>query len=233
MLGVGAYSVPEAARLIGARSATLRRWVLGYQYRDESGVIRAQSPLWPLQYEIDEAPVLGFRDLIEARVVSALRGAGLGLQTVRLCLEEAGRIVGDDHPFSTRKFRTDGKRIFLEITRDAEEPELIDLKARQQVFHRIVAPSFRDLDFDEDAAIRWWPLPNSKNIVIDPQRAFGQPIVAETGISTARIAEAFEAEGRSVTRLAKLYEISTQAVRDALAFEARLGGQGPAAAKAA
>lgn len=232
MLGIGAYAVPEAARLIGASSASVRRWVLGYQ-RKTADTVTAYPPVWPLQHEVDEAPVLGFRDLIESRFVNALRKAGISMQTVRVCLDEAAHITNDDHPFSSSKFHTDGKRIFLEITRDSEEPELIDLKSRQQVFHRVVAPSFRDLEFDDEAAIRWWPLKNSKRVVIDPQRAFGQPILAETGVSTARVAEAFEAEGRSMQRVAKLYEVPPEAVRDALAFEERLRGPEPAAAKAA
>lgn len=224
MLGVGAYTIPEAARLIGARPAALRRWVQGYAYSVD-GETRAQPPLWPLQYETgDDKPILGFRDLIEARIVRGLRAQGIGLPTVRLCLDRAREMVGDDHPFSSARFRTDGRKIFLEMTRDTGEPELIDLKSRQQLFHRIVAPSFADLDFDEEAAVRWWPLKSRRSVVLDPQRAFGQPIVAQTGIATARLAEAYEAEGRSLARVARLYELPQGAIKDALAFEARLAG---------
>lgn len=229
MLGVGAYSVSEAARLIGAQPALLRRWVLGYQHGDG----RAHPPLWTLQYDIDEAPILGFRDLIEARVVNSLRKAGVSLQAVRCCIRNAHEIIGDSHIFSSARFRTDGRTIWLESTEDLEEPELIDLSSRQQVFHNVVAPSFRDLEFDDEAAVRWWPLADRKSVVIDPQRGFGQPINAETGIPTARIAEAFESEGRSVARIAKLYEIPPKAIRDALAFEERLARQSLAVPKAA
>ena len=61
-----------------------------------------------------------------------------------------------------------------------------------------------------------------KTIVADPERAFGQPIIAETGITTARVAQAVEAEG-SVAKVAQLYEIKPRLIRDALAYESQLG----------
>src|SRR3546814_3069326 len=90
-------------------------------------------------------------------------------------MNRAREIVGQDHPFSTSQFKTDGKSIFLEITRDLDEPELIDLKHKQGVFRRVVAPSLADLDFGPDGAERWWLLHGKKTIVADPERSFGQP----------------------------------------------------------
>lgn len=224
---VGAYSVTEAARLIGTPPAMLRRWVVGY------GNYRKLPPLWTLQHDIEDTPFLGFRDLIEARMVSSLRQAGISLQAIRYCMQNAHEIIGDSHVFSSARFRTDGKTIWLESTKGIHEPELIDLKSRQHVFHSAVAPSFRDLEFDDEAAIRWWPLPGKTSIVIDPLRNFGQPSIAETGIPTARIAEAFESEGRSLARIAKLYEVSREAARDALKFEEQLAQQSQTVPKAA
>jgi hypothetical protein len=113
--------------------------------------------------------VRGFRDL------------HIGLPTIRACLDFAREVVEDDHPFSTRRFRSDGRRLFLE----SGDGRLIDLKVRQHVFKRIVEPSFVDLDFDAETASRWWLLPRKRTIVLDPARSFGQPIVAEHGIPTA------------------------------------------------
>ena len=39
---------------------------------------------------------------------------GLKLPIMRSCLDTARDLVGDDHPFSTRRFKTDGERIYLE-----------------------------------------------------------------------------------------------------------------------
>lgn len=212
--GIGAYSLAEAGRLLGVSPTTIRRWLFGYSY-EHHGPRTQQKPLWLPQYGLDQdEPLLGFRDLLEARIVRGLRELHIGLPTIRACLDFAREVVEDDHPFSTRRFKTDGRRLFLE----SHSGRMIDLKVRQHVFRRIVEPSFVDLDFDADAASRWWLLPKRRTIVLDPARSFGQPIVADSGVPTLRLAQALEAEG-SVDRVARLYELKLPLVRDALTFE--------------
>lgn len=221
--GIGAYTLTEAGRLLGVSPGTLKRWLFGYSYQ-HSGSHTTQQPLWQAEYSSDrEDQLLGFRDLIEARVVRGLRSLGIGLPTIRRCLSLASDIVDDSHPFSTRKFKTNGRHIFLEIADKAvsedRDPALINLRSRQRVFKTIVEPSFVDLSFDADVASRWWLLPNKKTVVLDPARSFGQPIVAEGGVPTARLAQAVAAEG-SIERVAQLFELTVVSVRDALRFEA-------------
>lgn len=217
--GIGIYTAPEAARMIGMQPGTLRRWLLGYEHHT-----KYEKPLWEPQYDAkgDAGVLLGFRDLVEARIVNALRAKKIGLPTIRICMQRAREIVGQDRPFSTQQFKTDGKTIFLEITRDLDEPELIDLRRKQGVFNRVVAPSLADLDFGPDGAERWWLLHGKRTIVADPDRAFGQPIVADYGITTARVVQAVKAEG-SVAAVAKIYEINPKLIRDAITYEQQLG----------
>lgn len=213
--GIGAYSLPEAGRLLAIPPSTIRHWLFGYHYAHH-GPVTQQAPLWRPQYGIDqEEPLLGFRDLLEARIVRGLRDAGLGLPTIRECLRRARDLVEDEHPFSTRRFNTDGKSLFVEIG-----GTVLDLKTRQHVFKRVIAPSFIDLEYDLDAASRWWLNPSKKTLVIDPERSFGQPIVDKTGVSTSRLVQVVEAEG-SVELAARLFELDVAIVRDALAFEQR------------
>jgi uncharacterized protein (DUF433 family) len=233
VLGRGVYDASEALRLVNFRRPdeqprrsvsrqTIGRWLRGYDYR--VGKVRHHSePLWQPDYPsaVGDVTELSFRDLIELRFVKAFRDLGLSLQTIRECFARAVEAVQDDRPFSTRRFRTDGRTIFLEITSDLREGELLDLKRRQQAFHRIVAPSLRDLEFDAGVVARWFPLGARKNVVIDPARAFGRPIIPESGTATEALQQAVEAEG-SVERVARLYEVPLAAVRDALAFQQRL-----------
>ena len=217
--GIGAYTALEASRMVGMSQATLRRWLLGYQHDSKD-----EPALWQPQYEPDDDGVLlGFRDLVEARIVNALRDRRIGLTTIRKCIELARAIVGDERPFSTQHFRTDGKTIFLEITKNIDEPDFIDLRKSQGVFKRVVEPSLQDLDFGPSGAERWW-LNGKKTVVADPARSFGQPILADHGISTARIVEVVAGEG-SVEQAAKVYEIKPRLIRDALAYEASLGAR--------
>src|SRR3546814_21018758 len=96
--------------------------------------------------------LLGFRDLVEARIVHALRKSRIGLPTIRLCIDRAKEMLGEDHPFSTKAFKSDGKRIFLEITTGVDETRLIDLKERQHVFRPFVLPYLQGLKFGVDLA---------------------------------------------------------------------------------
>lgn len=216
--GIGAYSVPEAAKLLRMQGITLRRWLYGYDYDHGDGVV-AQPALWQPQYDPEQdGQLLGFRDLIEARIVNALRKRRIGLPTIRVCINRAKEILGDSHPFSTNAFKTDGRKIFLEITQDVDEPHLIDLKDRQHVFREVILPSLAGLEFGPSGAERWWLVPSRKTLVADPERSFGQPIIADIGLLTSRAVQEVRAEG-SVERVARLYDVPARAIRDALAFE--------------
>jgi uncharacterized protein (DUF433 family) len=234
VLGRGVYSGTEALRLINFRRQpavshrpisrqTVTRWLRGYDFEDSSGLRHHSDPLWRPDYANDDDVIeVSFRDLIELRFVRAFRDAGLGLQTIRACFKRAVEEVHDERPFSTQRFRTDGKTIFLEITHDVREGELIDLRRRQSVFHRLVAPSLRDLEFDAEVVARWFPLGISrKSIVVDPARAFGRPIVTDGSVPAEIISDAVQIEG-SPEKVAKLYDVPLPAVRDAVAFQRSL-----------
>lgn len=219
--GTGSYTAVEAARLLGTSALNIRRWMSGYSYT-RSGVQHEIPPLWTSELAmIDDHLELGFRDLIELRFVKAFKDAGVGLLAIRNCLDHARECVQDDHPFSTRRFRTDGRTIFLESTRDSREPTLIDLKSRQYVFKQVFERSFKDLDIERNAVARWRPFNGKASIIIDPARSFGQPIASSYGVPTIVLDDAVKAEG-SIERAAKLYEVSASVIRDAVQFEASL-----------
>jgi uncharacterized protein (DUF433 family) len=153
--------------------------------------------------------------------VKAFVDAGVGILAIRNCLEYARECAKDERPFSTRRFQTDGKTIFLESIERSGETKLLDLKKHQYVFKQIIERTFKDLDIEDDAVARWRPFNGKKSIVIDPNRSFGQPIAAKTGIPTVALAEAVTAEG-SVERVARLYEVTLAVVRDAMKFEQSL-----------
>jgi DNA-binding transcriptional MerR regulator len=229
-LGRGAYGATEGLRLLNfSRSNapvrhvsrnTVARWLRGYDFgTDGEG---HSEPLWHPDYSNEDNLIeFSFRDLIELRFVKAFRDIGLALPTIRECYQRAAEEVHDERPFSTRKFRTDGKTIFLEITEGIQEAKLVDLRRRQNVFRTIVEPSLKDLEFDASAVARWFPLGIArKSIIIDPTRAFGRPIAA-SGVPTEVLSRAVTVEG-SVAKVGRLYNVSTAEVKDAVAFEKRL-----------
>lgn len=219
-LGIGFYSLNDAARLLGIPRRNIRRWLSGYAF-ELNGQRREMPPLWTLELpEIDGRIELGFRDLIELRFVRAFLEVGLDLHTIRNCLDYAREYVDSERPFSTRRFKTDGRTIFLESL-ERSEGNLLDLKKHQYAFKNVVERSFRDLDIEDDAVARWRPYHGRATIVVDPARAFGQPIAAKSGVPTVALADAVKAEG-SIARVAKLFEVAVAVVRDAVAFEGEL-----------
>jgi uncharacterized protein (DUF433 family) len=216
--------VGEASRLTGIAPPRLRRWLRGYTYRAGDGGVATSMPVWQRQLpDIDGALGLGFLDLIEARFVDAFRKADVPWPVIRRCAEQARDLIGSDHPFSSRRFRTDGRTIFAEVADQTGEKQLLDLARSQFAFARVIGPSlYAGIEFsEEDMPARWWPLGEDAPVVIDPARAFGQPIVSDAGIPTVTLADAVTAEG-SIAKVARLYQVEPRSVRAALRFERRL-----------
>jgi uncharacterized protein (DUF433 family) len=230
-LGRGAYSAVESLRLLNFNKPglpparrisrnTIARWLRGYTHGTNSS--HHSAPLWKPDYQNDGDQIeLSFRDLIELRFVKTFRDLGVGLTTIRDCYRRAVDEIRDDRPFSTQRFRTDGKTVFLEITEKDHEGRMIDLKKRQQVFRTIIEPSLRDLEFEASTVARWYPLGvRHRSVLVDPTRSFGRPIVRR-GVPTEILAEAVKLEG-SVNAVALLYEVPKAEIRSALEFEQRL-----------
>lgn len=219
-LGFGFYTLADAARLLHIPARNIRRWLAEYTYARD-GQYHQMPALWvPDLPRVDDHIELSFRDLIELRFVSAFVGAGVGLLAIRNCLDYAREVVGNDRPFSTSKFRTDGRTIFLESA-GGDEAKLLDLKRHQFTFKTIVERTFKDLDLENDEVARWRPFHGRASIILDPERAFGQPIAAKSGVPTVALAESVYAEG-SVERTAVIYDVPISVVRDAVRFEQEL-----------
>ena len=219
-LGIGLYTAAEASRLLHLPVAKVRRWLGGYR-----GAERDYAPLWTPQLpKLDDQLGLGFLDLMQLRVVArVVDETDISLQKLRLALALAQDLVQHAHPFTTARFRTDGRSLFVEIGRETDTPQLYDVLGRQYGFHRIIEPSFKDVDLDLEIT-RWWPLGKQRSVVLDPQRSFGGPIASSSGISTATLALAAERHG-SPRAAARWYPPATEReVRDAIAFERRLAG---------
>lgn len=222
-LGRGIYPVPEAARLSPVPAQRIRRWLGGYGYRVRSKR-RVSRPAIAADFRGPAgARTLSFLDLIELRFVDAFRSAGVGWAAIRMASDHARDLLHHEHPFATRRFHTDGGTILLEVARSSGEPELLELVARQFAFRKVLAPYlYRDIELGpKEVVARWWPMDRRHQVLIDPDRAFGHPIVDREGVPTATLAAAFRVEG-SIERVAGTFEAGEAAVRDAVDFERQI-----------
>jgi uncharacterized protein (DUF433 family) len=224
LLNTGIYSLPQAARLIGAETRAVRRWMMGHRWKYRGGEHRTTSPLWTTQLagsDFDQ-PAIGFRDLMELRFVRAFIEAGVSLHVVKATIEVARERWGVDYPLTTLRFRTDGKVIFESAVNEVGEEVLTDIRRKQIVFTHIIKPSlYAGIEYDGDVAKLWQPQ-DAKGVALDPSRRFGAPIIIGTGIPTDTLFDAYVAEGRDRKATARMFEINPRQVDAAVRFEERL-----------
>jgi uncharacterized protein (DUF433 family) len=215
LTGIGLYTLQEAERLTGADAREVSRWLFGYSFKDG-----ASAPLWTTQLaELDEK-VIGFRDLLELRIVKAFRNHDVSLRVIRTAIDNAKAIFGTEYPFTANRFLTDGKTVFYEALKEQGEIELTDLVRRQLVFEHIVRPElYAGIEFTADGqARRWFPVKRSDAVVLDPEIAFGKPVLAEYGVRTDLVVETYRVE-KSKKMAASLYGIPISAVDAAIRYE--------------
>ena len=232
-VGHGIYPLRVAAQLAQLDARTARRWAEGYSYVHE-GERRASPGLMPLALsrKAGEQDVT-FAELLTLRLVKAFRSVKLGLPTIRRVAERAAADYGLAMPFASRRFRTDGRKVFIELQHKAgnddehsvptRDRELIEVLTRQHNFADVVEPSlFVNVDWDGDFAARWWPMGKASTVVLDPTVRFGAPRIDGTGVPTSAVAAAVRAEGGSGAAMAAVadwYGIPLKGVQDAMRFE--------------
>lgn len=225
LIGHGVYSIREAYRLTRVPPKRIRRWTQGYSfaYRGETrwseGIVAAHSKA------VDGSPILTFADLLEVRFLEAFRNHGVSWRAIRIASERAQQMMEHEHPFSTKKFRTDGRTIMAAFVGETDDPILIDLVQNQYEFNTIITPLlYAGIEFGpDDEPDRWHPVAASSRIVIDPARSFGNPIVKKEGVPTRVLADSAIAED-SIELAAAYYRVDPISVAEAVEFEASLPG---------
>lgn len=213
---LGLYTVPMAARLIGADKAKVRSWVDGYSQSNASPIIHRQIP------RIGGKTALGFLDLIEARFIRHFN-MWFSPQTIRRVSDKLRDRYDVEHPFAmNNRFRTDGRSIFMESTDDEEERRVLNLMNDNFVMEPVINRSlFDSIFYVEDVARAWRPLDATPRVVINPRIAFGRPVVDKIWVPTETLANAAFVEG-GVEEAAEEYDVEVEDVAQAVRFERSL-----------
>jgi len=217
LTGIGLYTLAEAERLTGAARREIHRWLFGYRYRD-----RFSPPLWQTELSSHQeiGRYLSFRDLLELRIVKAFVQYKVPLTVIRSAIRNAEQIFSTRYPFTTHRFLTDGRSVFYEALHEHGDVELTDLVRRQIVFEHIIRPElYAGIEFSKSGeATKWFPVKQSKRIVLDPNVSFGKPVIAKAGIKTEVLAASYAAE-KNKKVVAALYGVSVPDVEAALRYE--------------
>jgi uncharacterized protein (DUF433 family) len=215
MLDKGIYSSSEAALLIHGNSRNVDRWI---RWKPDSGIVQPD-------YQTSDQHVLSFLALIEVMAINELRNLGLSLQYIRKAHDKACELFQMDHPFALNSIYTDKRGLWIDIfDEDKDDPNLLQIITSQIEITPITKPFLTKFDLTvefnkEGLSVRWWPLSRDRQIVVDPCRAFGQPIIYKEGVPTYTIAASVSAEKGNIEKVAWWYEIDTNAVNDAWKFE--------------
>jgi uncharacterized protein (DUF433 family) len=214
-----AYTVAEAARYLKVAPATLRSWVAGRPYPKASGTGHSSALIKPAR---TPPPTLSFWNLIEAHVLRSLRTEhGVSMDHLRKAINYAQKALRIDRLLLRPELRTEAGSVLLE-----RYGQLIDLSASGQLaMRRLFAEHLARVEWDEwKFPVRLYPFPSNavphsdRPISIDAKIAFGRPIIANRGVSTAAIAERIDA-GESVDDVAEDYDLTVPEIEEAVLYE--------------
>jgi uncharacterized protein (DUF433 family) len=209
------YGTSEAAGLLGLRPDRTRAWLDGYSRRDVRypPVIRAEPT---------GDDIVTWGEFVELGYLREYRHKGVPLQRLRPVIDELRREFGTPYPLATARPYVYGKDLVLELQERNDIPRSIAIviSSGQTIALADEAKRFfKKVEFeppDEGDVRRLRPAGPASPVVIDPLVRFGRPSVQ--GVSTERLWELHDA-GESVDEIADGYDMSTDVVRAAVAYE--------------
>lgn len=210
------YGMSQAARLLGLRTDGLRRWIDGYSSggKDYAPVIRENRT---------GVDVVTWGEFIEAGYLREYRAKQVTLQYLRPVIGLMRERFNVQYPLATLQPYTSGKELALEVQKVVGlDPDLNIVIMGRDGSLRLAdhAASFLNkVDFNGASGVagRLFPLGKQRPIVLDPERSFGEPTVPY-GVRTDVLAELVEA-GEDPERVAEIYELPVEHVRQAVSFE--------------
>jgi len=219
-IGKGIYSLTTAAKILRMNPRKVRRWIKGYTYQKNMEYY-SSKPLIKTEFEYDpDDAIISFLDLAELLFIKTFIQYGISIQKIRKAAIVASDLLNTSHPFAIRKMFTDGKSIFAKIAQKENDASLLDLINKQYQFDKIIEPTlYKCIDFDKyNNAERWWPQGKNGDIVLDPSRNMGQPILNKYNVRTELIYELHKT-GHSINEISDWYELDNNAIKTAIGFE--------------
>ncbi len=212
-LGVGLYTLKEAAFYSRVPVQTLNRWFYGNK---QGSVVVAP------QFADSEDRVITFLDFVQALAIRNIRvNHRVPLSKIREAIERARDQYGVDYPLARKKtIYHFGAEIFIHV--DGYSQDFRQLTGRnrdQSVFTRVVELYMRDLGFDESglasnySAYCW----KDREVKIDPQIRLGEPLILSCGYSARTLWETAELEG-GIEAAARILGVEDQDVEAACRY---------------
>lgn len=215
-----AYAISEAAGYLQLPTSTLRSWLLGLRNYDSHGVARLFKPV--IDIADPKKKQMSFINLVEAFVLAGIRREHeVPLPKVRKALDYVRRSYGTRRPLAEEQFQTDGLDLFVEkygalvgVSQEGQLQMRELIRDRLKRVHRDPKGLPEKIILFPAAGVG----EGRADVVIDPKRSFGRPVLDGLGVRTTVVFERFMA-GDNVELLARDYAVPAQAVQDAIRCE--------------
>jgi uncharacterized protein (DUF433 family) len=192
------YTLTEASKYLVVPRSTLETWANGYERRPASraAIVRGEPIITTLPQERRGYAQLPFVGVAEAYVLNAFRRAGVPMQRIRPSLDWLVQNVGE-HALASKDLYTDGAEVLYNFAQRSGEgspdddvvKHLIVPRSGQYVFKDIVKHYLKQIHFGKDNYAKTIRLAQygPADVVLDPDRGYGQPVFDKSG---ARVADA-------------------------------------------
>lgn len=207
-------TLSETAAYLGMPKSTIQAW---------ASVANGNPPLitrFPQRGREATVPFIGFA---EAYVLSAFRRAGVPLQRIRPAVEVLSSTMGVDHALASRRLYTDGAEVLYDYGIRGDGDRLVDLvvvRTQQHQFSDLVKDYLKRIQYGADGwatAVRLPPYRHAE-VVVDPEVAFGLPVVRGTRVED--LVDRFQA-GDSMAEIAADFDVSPAELEDVIRVATR------------
>ncbi len=209
-IGEGIFLVKDVAKILRLDYSHVRRWILGYW----DGHFKRD---FNYTFGEDGNKAINFYSLIEFYIFYKLREQNVSAVEIKKIHERISEELQTPYPFAlpldfyveNRKTKTLTWYGYLE--------NLIKTDGKHQISLNFVKPFLKHVDFDNNLASRYFPLENTKSVVVDPKHQFGQPTISGTNIQTNTVFGLYQA-GETKSTICKLYDINLPQVDAAIYY---------------
>ncbi len=202
--------MPDVAAILGLPQAKVRRWLREY-WNAHFG--KADQTIF--SDGTGRELVTNFYTLIEFFTFYQLRDRGVTAQRIVKAHQVLEGVFKTAYPFATSNILTDGKDVLF----TGEVGDIIQADPSLQItITEILTPFCEKIEFDSHSlANRFFPLDRKHNVVIDPHRQFGQPVIGNTNILTETVFNLYRG-GESADFIGRIYDLTPNQVQDAITF---------------
>lgn len=204
------FTLRETAGYLGVPRSTIHAWA-------RPAVGAPMITVFPRRGAEATVPFIGFA---EAYVLSTFRRAGVPLQRIRPAVEVLSRTIGLKHALASERLYTDGAEVLYDYATKREEGDLLELvvpRTGQYQFSGFVRRYLKRITYGGDGWACRVRLPGYEHaeVVVDPNVAFGLPLVVSGGARAEDLVDRFLA-GDSVADIAYDFDLSADEVEDVI-----------------